>query len=150
MNFSKKPRIANVVALDDYISLVGEIKIVKERWGGKAKQFRKTGWSFFCFAQEDKSTRIGVSLKWASIYEYQQFYGGAEEGGWYYFTKEYISSKRVFCYRKQNHLWKPINKNFSAKMQVGMFGRYHYEGYTEWEVESTKGQHENLETQYYS
>jgi len=98
-----------------------------------------------------KKNRNVYAAKWVSVYEHVQEYGGSEEGGWYYFTSELISSKRELCYKDKTGCWVVANKGTREALNksTGKYGRYEYEGYTSWCIESRKGMHENLNKQYY-
>jgi len=95
--------------------------------------------------------RVRYATKWVSIYEHVQEYGGSEEGGWYYFTSELLSSKRALCYKSSTGGWIIADKGTRAALNknTGNYGTYQYEGYTSWCIESRKGQHQNLNKQYY-
>lgn len=86
-----------------------------------------------------------------TTYMNTQFYGGAEEGGWYYFHKSVIASFKALCYKDRGNHWQPVDKRIKAQMNAntGLLGRYQYEGFTSWEIEHEIGENETKETPIY-
>lgn len=152
----KSIRISNIEKAKGYrangigFAKVAGIKLIVQRWGNGIHCQTFRSYENEC-KEQNKSGRISYANKWLSIYEHQQEYGGSEEGGWYYFTSAFLSSKRVFCYKDVNGYWKPVDKRIleAAKASTGNYGRYQYEGYSSYVIEDRKGENENLARQYY-
>lgn len=86
-----------------------------------------------------------------TTYMNTQFYGGAEEGGWYYFHKSVMGTFKALCYKDRGNNWQPVDKRIRAQMNAntGLLGRYQYEGFTSWEIEHEIGENETKETPIY-
>lgn len=92
-----------------------------------------------------------TSHRYINVYEWEQRYGGPEEGGWYYEWLTLVSSKRVLCRRKGEYGWRPLKKGLLDRIRAntGKFGKYHYEGGTAAYVEAVKGQSASTRRPHY-
>ena len=156
----KKLRITKIEKSKFYSGL-GVVKVAgirlfkfKNRNGElKCEQLRKVDGAPIDYTNERmyRNGKRTIRLMAASTYEYSQNYGGSEEGGWYYTTRVLLGSFKALCYRSRYSCWKLVDKRKERLLNAntGKYGKYDYEGYSQWNIEAVAGQNEYTERPHY-